>query len=103
MIESNDHFNLYDLVEIRFFLSQCKIDEQEIGTIDDEIWQEAKMSLKNNFEQSSQLKLCFNIIKIFEEVHNKSKYKSDLELFIRESKMEDFLMRKKRLFCFYHA
>ena len=90
LIESNDHFSLYDLVEIRFFLSQCKIDEQKTGTIDDETWQEAKASLKNEFEQSSQLGLCFNIIKDFEEAHNKSKYKSDLELFVRESKMEDF-------------
>ncbi len=34
--------------------------------------------------------LCLNIIREFELIHPKTKYISDLELFINESKMEDF-------------
>lgn len=34
--------------------------------------------------------LCLNIIREFELIHPKTKYKSDLRLFISESKIEDF-------------
>jgi ATP-dependent DNA helicase RecQ len=36
------------------------------------------------------LEICTNIIKDFEETNPKKKYKSDLEVFIRESRLEDF-------------
>jgi ATP-dependent DNA helicase RecQ len=37
------------------------------------------------------LEACSNLIRDFEATSPKSKYKSDLEIFIRESKLEDFL------------
>ena len=36
------------------------------------------------------LELCMNMIKSFEEANPKLKYRSDLETFIRESRLEDF-------------
>jgi ATP-dependent DNA helicase RecQ len=42
------------------------------------------------FCQSPKLELVLNIIKDFEETNQKYKYKTDLEVFIRESKIEDF-------------
>ena len=36
------------------------------------------------------MELCNNLIKQFEDSNSKKKYKSDLEVFIRESKLEDF-------------
>ena len=41
--------------------------------------------------QSSNLDICKNIIREFESTNTRIKYKSDLEVFIQESKLEDFL------------
>lgn len=46
--------------------------------------------MKVKFKQSSKIEICNNIIKDFEVTNPKKKYKSDLEVFIRESKLEDF-------------
>jgi len=37
------------------------------------------------------LESCLNLIKEFEAANPKYKYKSDLEIFIRESVLEDFI------------
>lgn len=42
------------------------------------------------FQNSTKLEVCKNIIRDFETINPKKKYKSDLEVFIRESKLEDF-------------
>ncbi|MBS1746564.1 MAG: ATP-binding domain-containing protein, partial [Bacteroidetes bacterium] len=46
--------------------------------------------LIDKFRDSTMLEVCNNIIKDFETTNPKKKYKSDLEVFIRESKLEDF-------------
>ena len=89
LIQSNDGFNLYNLVEVRFLLN--KVDSgPDIYTISDEIWNEAKKELINTFHNSTKLEICLNIIKDFEITNPNRKYKSDLEVLIRESKLEDF-------------
>lgn len=89
LIQSNDGFNLYNLVEVRFLLN--KVDSgPDIYTISDEIWENAKLELKNTFGRSNKLEICMNIIKDFETTNPNKKYKSDLEVLIRESKLEDF-------------
>ncbi|WP_433835773.1 RecQ family ATP-dependent DNA helicase [Flavobacterium anhuiense] len=89
LIQSNDGFNLYNLVEVRFFLNKvdCGVD---IYTISDEVWNNAKKELNNTFCNSNKLEICLNIIKDFETTNPTRKYKSDLEVLIRESKLEDF-------------
>ncbi len=89
LIQSNEGFDLYNLLEIRFFLSQLNLTN---GTyiISDDVWVNAKKRLVERFSTSSNLELCKNLIKDFEETNPKAKYKSDLEMFIRESKLEDF-------------
>lgn len=89
LIQTNDGFNLYNLVEVRFFLSQLNLDNDTF-IISDEVWEIAKKELKNKFQSSDKLEICSNIIKEFEATNTKRKYKSDLEVFIRESKLEDF-------------
>jgi ATP-dependent DNA helicase RecQ len=89
LIQSNDGFNLYNLNEIRFFLDQLKLSDN-VKTIDTDIWENAKIQLWQKFSRSTQIELCNNIIKDFETINPKLKYKTDLEMFIRESKMEDF-------------
>lgn len=89
LIQSNDGFNLYNLSEVRFFLSKLNM-EDDVFVISDNNWENAKRELINRFRNSTKLEICNNIIKDFEVTNPKKKYKSDLEVFIRESKLEDF-------------
>ena len=89
LIQSNDGFSLYNLLEIRFFLNILNLGD-DVFIISDEFWSNAKIELINKYKQSSKLEICKNIIKDFEIIYPKKKYKSDLEVFIRESKLEDF-------------
>lgn len=93
LIQSNDGFNLYNLLEIRYFLHQLKLSE-EVYVIDGESWAKAKKSLTERFRNSPNYETCSNIIKDFEMTNTNYKYKSDLYAFIRESKLEDFLTEK---------
>lgn len=89
LIQTNDGFSLYNLSEVRFFLSQLKLAD-DVFIISDDIWSNAKRELINKFRDSTKLEVCNNIIRDFEATNPKKKYKSDLEVFIRESKLEDF-------------
>jgi ATP-dependent DNA helicase RecQ len=89
LIQSNDGFSLYNLLEVRFFLNELRLGE-DVFVISDEIWGDAKRALKLKYQKSAKIEICNNIIKDFEETNTKKKYKSDLEVFIRESKLEDF-------------
>jgi len=89
LIQTNDNFSLYNLAEVRFFLNELKL-TNDVFVLSDEIWDDAKRALKNKFQQSSKIEICNNIVKDFEVTNPKKKYKSDLEVFIRESKLEDF-------------
>lgn len=89
LIQTNDGFSLYNLSEVRFFLSQLNLDD-DVFVISEDVWENAKRELINRFRNSTKLEVCNNIIKDFEATNPKKKYKSDLEVFIRESKLEDF-------------
>ena len=89
LIETNDNFSLYNLLEVRFFLDQLNMAD-DVFIISDDVWADAKRELINKFRNSTKLEVCLNIIKDFEAANPKKKYKSDLEIFIRESKLEDF-------------
>lgn len=93
LIQSNEGFNIYNLLEVRFFLSQLNL-EEDTYMIGEENWANAKRKLIERFYGSSNLEMCLNIIKDFEATNPKNKYKSDLEIFIRESKIEDFFGEK---------
>jgi ATP-dependent DNA helicase RecQ len=89
LIQTNDGFSLYNLSEIRFFLSRLNL-RDDVFIINDDSWECAKRELINKFRYSTKLQVCNNIIKDFEATNPAKKYKSDLEVFIRESKLEDF-------------
>lgn len=91
LIQSNEGFSLYNLLEVRFFLSQLNLAD-DVFIISDDVWAAAKRELINKFRNSNKLEICNNIIKDYELTNPKKKYKSDLEVFIRESKLEDFIM-----------
>jgi len=90
LIQSNGGFSLYNLAEIRFFLNELKLDD-EVFTISGDIWGKAKRKVIDRYKQSSKFEICNNLIKDFEATNTKKKYKSDFEVFIRESKLEDFI------------
>ena len=90
LIQSNDGFNLYNLAEVRFFLS-CLDFGDGVFVISDEIWYNAKRKLKEKYFKSTKFSVCRNIINDFEAANPIRKYKSDFEDFIRESKLEDFI------------
>jgi ATP-dependent DNA helicase RecQ len=89
LIQSNDGFSLYNLVEVRFFLGQLNLAD-DVFIIADEVWANAKRALTDRFRSSSRLDVCNNLIRDFEATNPKRRYKSDLDVFIRESKLEDF-------------
>jgi ATP-dependent DNA helicase RecQ len=91
LIQSNDEFSLFNLFEVRYFLDELKIEEGAY-IIHDDIWDNAKRSVINRFKQSSKLEIIINIMKDFEQTNPKKKFKSDFEVFIRESKLEDFFI-----------
>lgn len=89
LIQSNDGFSLYNLDELRSFLNHLNLDE-ETYIINDDNWETTKNFVFKEYQYSSKLEILVNVIKEFETANPKRKYKSDLDVFIRESKLEDF-------------
>jgi ATP-dependent DNA helicase RecQ len=89
LIQSNEGFSLQNLLEVRFLLNEIN-SGNDIKIISDEVWAKAKSEMRKKFQQSSKLEVCNNLIKQFEDSNSNKKYKSDLEVFVRESKLEDF-------------
>lgn len=89
LIQSNDDINLFNLLEVRSFLDYLKFSDESV-LIDEDVWSMAESELKRNFANSDKLDICLELIKKFKSVHPNKKYKSDLESFIQESKLEDF-------------
>ena len=90
LIQSNDSFSLYNLEEVRFFLNELELNDG-VFIISDDVWGNAKRKLIDRFKFSSKFDICNNLIKDFEATNTKRKYKSDFEVFIRESLLEDFI------------
>ncbi|MBW6492425.1 MAG: RecQ family ATP-dependent DNA helicase [Lentimicrobium sp.] len=89
LIQNSDEFNLYNLYELRCFLGllERKSDSLLLG---DDDWGMAKKEIVNQFSNSTKLEPVVQLIKDFEAINPRKKFKSDLEVFIRESKIEDF-------------
>lgn len=93
LIQTNDGFNLYNLLEIRFFINTLKgICDSPL--ISSEEWNKSKKVLSGKFPGSTRLGICMNLISDFEATNTKAKYFSDLEIFVRESNLEDFIRRE---------
>ncbi len=90
LIQTNDSFSLANLLELRFFLKQLNLHE-EVYVIDDDRWNTAKMELIRAFRRSTKLDMCKNLIKDFEAISPSRKFKTDLDAFIRDSRLEDFI------------
>lgn len=89
LIQSNDGFDLYDLAEMRFFLKRLG-DSAQSPILDDELWEQAKEKLSEQYKDSACLPLCVRMLDVFAGV-SKRKYRSDFLEFLHESKIEDFI------------
>ncbi len=94
LIQTNDGFNLSDLVELRFFLDQLSVDFTSY-IISDETWNMAKRALIKRYGKSEMLDICKRIISDFEAINQQKKYISDFEVFVKESKLEEFYALSK--------
>lgn len=92
LIGSSDGFRLYNLVEVRFFLRS--IDKRLASpVISDAIWSQAKEQLAIVYHDSACLAVCQKMIADFEAV-NRTKYRTDLDEFIKESNYDDYYENK---------
>src|SRR5690554_5768296 len=90
LIQTSEGFNLYNLIEVRYFIDQLNLANDRF-VISDNNWREAKKSLWSNYKTSSTIDICIGLIKDFELSNPKKKYQSDFEVFVRESDFEDFV------------
>ena len=89
LIQSNEHFDLSNLVEIRFLMSNLK--DTEAPTISGDKWDSALKELTRKFGKSSNLELCINLMREFDASNTRVKYYSDFETFVHESTYEDLI------------
>lgn len=90
LIQSNEGFSLYNLIEVRYFINQLNISEDSYIITEDN-WKAAKIKLWDHFKESTAIDICINLIKDFELSNPKKKYPSDFNVFVKESKPEDFV------------
>ena len=85
LIQSNDGFNLYNLLEIRDFLTHLNKTQ-----ITKENWKDTVNRIKDKYKDSLTIEIVSNIFEKFNEVNPKYKYKTDFEEFIKESSLDSF-------------
>jgi ATP-dependent DNA helicase RecQ len=89
LIQTNDGFNLFNIIEIRYFFNLVVLSGDKI-VISDDHWHQSLSSLRRQFAKSDKLELVLSLLQAFSDFNTKKKYVSDLEVHIRESKLEDF-------------
>jgi ATP-dependent DNA helicase RecQ len=91
LIQNNDDFDLNNLAEFRYFFQQIdKLTAENTPTISNEIWEQAKGRLQSIYSNSKCLDTCISLLDAFASSFEQ-KYKNDLKIFIRESRLEDFM------------
>ncbi len=93
LIQSNDDFDLYNLAELRMFLKYA-FEDSESPIISDKVWNKSIEKLQAKYAESSCLGMCLLLLESFSSAQRK-RYKSDLEMFIHESRISDFCQNDK--------
>jgi ATP-dependent DNA helicase RecQ len=89
LIQSHEQFHLLQLFEIRFFFNSLSLGPGQF-TIPEEKWKRSRQQLETAFGYSQKWELVNRLLDDFEQIFPKTRYRTDLEEFIRESKIEDF-------------
>ncbi|MDF1572937.1 MAG: 3'-5' exonuclease [Bacteroidales bacterium] len=90
LIQTNDHFSLLKLREARYVFELLG-EDIERRTISDVQLEEVRRKVHDRFGCTMPAELIGKAIETFQKLHPKVKYRSDLEIFIGESAMEDFI------------
>ena len=93
LIQSNEGFSLYNMVELRYFIHSMKLRDDQF-VIPEDTWETGKSALKKHFERSSKYEMCLQIINDFEVTNPRKKYLTDFITFVHESKAEDFFSNR---------
>ncbi|MEP6795084.1 MAG: UvrD-helicase domain-containing protein [Saprospiraceae bacterium] len=93
LVQSNEGFSLSNLKEVRFILKLLA--QESIPIISNNYWVKIKQTLKSDFQSSKWYPMVARMLSDFELSNPKTKYVSDLESFLSESQMEDFLFDEK--------
>ena len=93
LIQSINGFDIYNIAEIRFFLKKLSGDTPS-PVISDKQWNNAVKTLKELYHDSACMPVIMNILHTFEKT-NEKKYLTDFEMFLHESKIEDFYTNEK--------
>lgn len=88
LIQSNDGFDIYNLAEIRYFLKMLEM-KLTSPVISQEVWDKTRAELESAYSRSTALPMCLSLLDDYER-STERKYKSDLDMFIHESNLEDF-------------
>lgn len=93
LVQSNDGFRLSDLNEIHYFNDLLGL-SVDACLIEAERWELAKRELRRNYYDTPSWEICSNMIEKFEFLYRDRKYRSDWEVFLFESSLEDFYSYK---------
>jgi len=93
LIQSIDGFCVYDIAEIRFFLKKLN-GVKRSPIISNEQWDNAVKALQGQYHNSDCMPIVMNILNTFEKI-NERKYRTDFEVFLRESKIEDYYINEQ--------
>jgi ATP-dependent DNA helicase RecQ len=88
LIHTSDSFDLVNLKEVRFLMNYLK--DKDVPIIADEKWKSAMKELEKEFAVSSNIPLCWKLLKEFEAANTRVKYYSDFLTFVYESTPDDF-------------
>ncbi len=88
LIQSIDGFDMYQIAELRMFLKTLDC-ESSSPVISDEQWNNAVSAVQKRYGKSTCLPIIMTILSTFYEA-NEKKYRTDLDMFLHESKIEDF-------------
>jgi ATP-dependent DNA helicase RecQ len=90
-IQTNKGFSLTDLVELRDFMDFVDVDK-ESRAISEDVWEKALSKLKAKYAQSDDICNVLRLLDEFDRLNKNTKFKSELRQFVRESKLEDFII-----------
>ena len=93
LVQDNDGFDVCNLLELRFFLKKLR-EGSSAAFIAEEAWEQAEAAMRSKFAGSTALPLALEILGAFRRAHEK-RYRSDLEMFLHESQMQDFTAPEK--------
>ena len=88
LIQSIDGFDLYDIAEMRYFLKTLNKNNTS-PVISNDQWDHAVHALQEQYSNSACMPVIISILRTFAD-SNEKKYRTDFEMFLHESKMEDF-------------